>query len=92
MFMVARGSATIHNEAGIHCRPSTHILKAVQGYPGRMRVSCKEGDSDLTSMLGLMMLSLTCGTQVEVEVEGPDEEAQLRKLIELLETEYDFPQ
>jgi len=90
--MVARGTATIHNEAGIHCRPSTHILKTVQGYPGRMKVSCSEGESDLSSMLGLMMLSLTCGSVVEVEVEGPDEEAHLQKLIELLETEYDFPQ
>ena len=90
--MVATGKATVRNEAGIHCRPSTHIIKSVQEYPGRMRVSCPEGESDLTSMLSLMMLGLTCGTEVAVEVEGPDEEARLAHLIGLLETEYDFPQ
>ena len=37
------------------------------------------------------MLALTFDTKVEVEVNGPDEEAQLAKIIELLEYEYDYP-
>jgi phosphotransferase system HPr (HPr) family protein len=90
--MATRGKATIRNEAGIHCRPSTHIIKSVKDYPGEMKVRCAEGESDLRSMLGLMMLGLTCGSQVEVEVEGPDEQSELQRVIDLLETEYDFPQ
>lgn len=90
--MAVSGKATIHNEAGIHCRPSTHIIKSVKDYPGTFRVWCAEGESDLRSMLSLMMLSLTCGTEVEIEVDGPDEEARLAELITLFETEYDFPQ
>lgn len=90
--MAAKGQATIRNEAGIHCRPSTHIIKTVQDYGGRMCLRCSEGESDLRSMLSLMMLGLTQGTEVELEVEGPDEEAQLEKLIGLFEFEYDFPQ
>lgn len=90
--MVAKGHATIRNEAGIHCRPSTHIIKEVKDYDGRMKVSCTEGESDLRSMLTLMMLGLTEGTAVDLEVEGPDEDAQLEKLIGLFEFEYDFPQ
>jgi len=90
--MVAKGKAKVYNEAGIHCRPSTHIIKTVQDYPGRMRlIHPGEGECELRSMLDLMMLGLVCGTEVEIEVEGPDEEAQLRKLIELVETQYDFP-
>jgi phosphotransferase system HPr (HPr) family protein len=90
--MVAKGKAHIYNEAGIHCRPSTHIIKTVKDYPGVMKVSVPDGDCDLRSMLGLMMLSLTFGSDVELEVEGPDEDAQLQTLIDLFETEYDFPQ
>ena len=91
--MVAKGKAHIHNEAGIHCRPSAEIVKQVAGYPGVMRViHAEEGESDLRSMLSLMMLALTHGTDVEVEVSGPDEEAQLQRIIALLETEYDFQQ
>lgn len=90
--MVAKGRAVIRNEAGIHCRPSAHIIKSVQDYSGRMRVATgRDGEADCTSMMGLMMLGMTCGTEVLVEVEGPEEEAQLAKLVELLEYEYDFP-
>lgn len=84
--------AKIKNEAGIHCRPSTHIVKTLQTYEGRLKVTNQEGDSsDLRSMLSLMMLALAHGTRITLEVEGPDEEAQLQELIALFEYEYDFP-
>ncbi|WFB34662.1 HPr family phosphocarrier protein [Kiritimatiellota bacterium B12222] len=90
--MSAKAKATIMNEAGIHCRPSTHIIKTVRDYPGRMQVTHAEnGSCHLTSMLDLMILGLTCGSEVEIEVEGPDEELQLKKLVELFEHIYDFP-
>jgi len=90
--MTAHATATIHNEAGIHCRPSTHILKAMKDCPARVQIHKEGGDSsDLSSMLSLMMLGLTCNTDVEVEVSGPDEEIWCQKVVELLETVYDFP-
>ncbi len=89
--MSVQGRAKIQNEAGIHCRPSAHIVKSVADYPGEMRVWNEEGESDLRSMLSLMMMALTCGTEVDVEVSGDDEAAHLEKVIGLLETVYDFP-
>lgn len=89
--MSVQGKATIQNEAGIHCRPSAHIVKALEGYKGKVRVWHEEGETDLCSMLGLMMMAMTQGTDVSVEVSGPDEEAQLETVIELLEHVYDFP-
>lgn len=89
--MTVHGTATVMNEAGIHCRPSTHIVKSMKDYDGRIRVSNEAGESDLTSMLDLMMMALTCGTTVDVEVAGPDEEAVLKKTVQLFEQIYDFP-
>jgi len=91
--MVATAKAVIQNEAGIHCRPSAHIIKNVANYSGDMRVVHPgEGESDLRSMLSLMMLGLTCGSEVNIEVKGPDEKGQAARLVELFETHYDFPQ
>lgn len=90
--MTATATATITNEAGIHCRPSTHILKTLASCPCDVLIRKPgEGESDLTSMLSLMMLGLTCGTEVEVEASGRDEEEWCQKVVGLLETEYDFP-
>jgi phosphocarrier protein len=89
--MSVQGKAVIQNEAGIHCRPSAHIVKSVQGYSGDMRVWNEDGESDLRSMLSLMMMALTCGTEINVAVCGPNEAAQLEAVIGLLEKVYDFP-
>jgi phosphocarrier protein HPr len=90
--MTVKGHAKIMNEAGIHCRPSTHIIKTMQGYSGRILViHAQNGECDLSSMLDLMMLGLTCGSEVDIEVEGPDEATQLSKIVELFEYKYDFP-
>ncbi len=90
--MVAKANAVVRNEAGIHCRPSAHIVKQVAPYPGKITVTGPmDASSDLRSMLSLMMLALTCGTPVRIEVEGPDEAAQAAKLVELFEFHYDFP-
>lgn len=89
--MSIQGTATIQNEAGIHCRPSAHIVKTVAGYPGAMRVWHGEGEADLRSVLGLMMMGMTCGTEVNLEVSGPGEAEQFEVVKGLLETVYDFP-
>lgn len=64
----------------------------MQGYAGRIQVvHPQNGACDLTSMLDLMILGLTCGSEVEIEVEGPDEEATLAEVVGLFEKVYDFP-
>ena len=83
--------ATIRNEMGIHCRPSAEILKAASGYPGDILVSAPSGHCDLHSVMGLMALALHQGTEITIRVTGPDEEEMCRKLVELFETEFDFP-
>ena len=63
-------------------------IKTVKDYPGRMKAARKgEGECDLRSMLDLMILGLARGCEVEIEVEGPDEEAQRDRLVELLRFE-----
>lgn len=86
-----RIQATIQNEAGIHCRPTAIIIKTIGEYDGRIEISHANGRSDPRSMLGLMSLCLSCGTEITIEVEGPDEEAWANKLKDLFEYHFDFP-
>lgn len=85
-------NAIIRNHAGIHCRPSACIVKAVANYPGIITVSAPDGDCDPRSIMGLIALCLEPNTAITIRVEGPDEEEQCKRLVELFETEYDFPQ
>ena len=84
--------ATVRNEYGIHCRPSAVIVKESQKYLGKIEILNGDGQvADAKSMLALIGLGLACGSTVTIRIEGPDEEAACRRLIELFETEFDFP-
>lgn len=84
-------TAEIKNRDGIHCRPTAIIIKAARDYSGTISVSGSNGDAVLNSALALMMLSLGKGSQITIRVEGPEEEATLKKFVELFEREYNFP-
>lgn len=88
---MVEATATIRNSAGIHCRPSAAIVKAINDYPGRISISAPGGTCDPRSIMGLLSLCLEAGTPVRVTVDGPDETATACKLVDLLETHFDFP-
>ena len=87
-------NVTIRNRAGIHCRPSSVILNAINSeFPGHSFVlTNKSGEScELNSIMGLLSLCLACNEPAELTVEGPEEERAADRIAELLEKEYDFP-
>ena len=83
--------AIIANAQGIHCRPSALIVKEFQGYPGRILISNGNGECDVSSVMQLLSLEMHQGSQVKIEVDGGDESATADRLVELLQTHFDFP-
>lgn len=83
--------AVVKNEAGIHCRPSAILVKEGTAYDGEILVTADSGSCTLTSALELIMLGLEKGVEVRIQVDGPNEEEEARKLVELFETHFDFP-
>ena len=84
-------TAIIQNAQGIHCRPSAVIVKEVAGYPGRITLRNRNGACDVSSVMQLLSMELHQGSHVSVEVEGETEERVADRLVELLETHFDFP-
>lgn len=81
----------IKNEAGIHCRPSAILVKEGSSYPGEILVTAPSGTCDLKSALECIMLGMEQGTEITIQVTGPDEEAYAQKLADLFQTHFDFP-
>ena len=84
-------SATVRNKAGIHVRPSGVIYGAVNTYPGKITLKSGDFGAGLTNVLALISMGLRQGAQVDISVDGPDEEAICDQLVELFERIYDFP-
>lgn len=83
--------AIIQNGQGIHCRPSAMIIRFVNSYEGEILVRAERGETSLRSILELMSLELYPGSEVTIQVSGPDEEEFCQDLVALLETHFDFP-
>lgn len=84
---------TIHNKAGIHCRPSSVILNTIsKEFPEHKIEVIVEGNAtELNSILALISLGLACGTQAVLRIEGADEENAVKRIGDLFEFEFDFP-
>lgn len=83
-------TVTVASRSGLHARPASIFVKAAagQGTPVRIRI----GDGKpvpANSMLGVLSLGAHHGTEVTLEAEGPDAEAALTSLAELLGRDLD---
>jgi phosphocarrier protein len=78
----------IKNRLGLHARAAAQMVQAVAGFDADIRVA-KEGQTvDGKSILGLMMLAAGQGSQIEIIAEGPDAEAAVRAIEELIEAKF----
>ncbi len=84
-------TAIVKNANGIHVRPSHVIVRHVADYTGEVRLMSPNGESSLRSIMELLTLLLEQGTEITVCVSGPDEESVCQSLVDLFQTEFDFP-
>jgi len=83
-------TAVVKNEYGIHCRPSSVIIKEAQAYDGEITINANGSISHLKMILELLSLGIQKGTSVEITVQGDNEEEILDKFVHLFEKEFDF--
>jgi len=84
-------TTVVNNEAGIHCRPSTTIITTAQKFPDtKIFVESKGERIELNSMMSLLTLGLTKGTEVKIIVDGEDEDEVLELMVGLFSFEFDF--
>ena len=79
----------IINQRGLHARASAKFVKCAEGFDASILVS-KEGQTvPGTSIMGLMMLAASIGTSITVEASGPQAEAAMAALENLVASKFD---
>ncbi len=80
--------ARIVNKKGLHARASAKIVEAAARFQSQITVS-KDGQCvDARSIMGLMMLAASLGSEIRIEAEGPDAEEALRAILALVEAKF----
>ncbi|MBO6848978.1 MAG: HPr family phosphocarrier protein [Marinobacter sp.] len=79
-----RRTVTIINKLGLHARATAKLVATASAYQSTVRISGKGREVDAKNIMQVMMLAASKGTEVELMAEGPDEEAAIDALIELI--------
>lgn len=81
---------TLTNRHGLHARPAHLFVQTANSYASDVKVGRSDGDErvDGKSIMGMMMLAAECGAELEIHACGPDAEAMLRALEELVSANF----
>ena len=78
----------ITNKKGLHARASAKIVEASARFSSHITVSKGGQTVDGRSIMGLMMLEASCGTEVEVCADGADATEALKAILMLAEAKF----
>ena len=76
--------AEIVNKLGLHARAAAKLTHVAGGFESEIWLSRAGRRVNAKSIMGVMMLAAGKGTQVNIAAEGPDAEAALAALRELI--------
>ena len=80
--------AKIVNKKGLHARASAKIVEAAARFQSQITISRDGQTVDARSIMGLMMLAASLGSEVRIEAEGPDAEEAMRAILALVEAKF----
>lgn len=84
-------TVTVVNMNGIHCRPSSAIVKVALQFKSDLRAECASGNANVKSMIEIITLALHSGDDVTLSADGEDEAVALDAVSEAFVTHYDYP-
>ena len=87
--MKATRTVEICNERGLHARASAKFVKMSGDFDAEVTVTRDGQTVDARSIMGLMMLAAGPGSSIDIEAEGPEAEAAVAALAELVLARFD---
>jgi phosphocarrier protein HPr len=87
---MAQRTVVIASKVGLHARPAAIFTKAAAKAP--VSVTIRKGAGDPVpagSILSVLTLNVACGDEVVIEADGPEADAVLDQLAELLAQDLD---
>ena len=83
-----RSTVTISNKLGLHARASAKLTKLAGGFACEVHMSRNGRRINAKSIMGVMMLAAGLGSDVELEVEGADQDAAMAALVALINDKF----
>ena len=81
---MAQARTEITNKLGLHARAAAKLTQLAGRFAAEVWLSRGERRVNAKSIMGVMMLAAGKGSRVTIETEGPDADAALAAIIELI--------
>lgn len=76
----------LQNQVGLHARPATFFIQKANEFKSLILIEKDERRVNAKSLLGVLSLGIEGGTKIKILADGPDEEAAVAGLIDLVES------
>ncbi len=77
------------NKLGLHARAAAKFVTLASGFESEIQLGLMNTQVNGKSIMGVMMLAAAKGSQLDIMVEGPDEQEAIEKLCELIANRFD---
>jgi len=77
-------TVTIKNKLGLHARPAALLVQSAAKFKSRIKIWKDDQEVDGKSIMGLMTLAASSGSNLRIVIEGPDENEAIEALSNLI--------
>ncbi|QCV54558.1 HPr family phosphocarrier protein [Thermoactinomyces vulgaris] len=81
---MAEKKVTVQLETGLHARPAALFVQEANKFASDIFVVKGNKKVNAKSIMGIMSLAVSRGTEITITAEGSDEEEAVEKLVELV--------
>ena len=82
---------TVKNKLGLHARPAALIVTTASKFQSEFFISKDGMRINGKSIMGVMMLAAEMGSELTLELDGPDEEEALQAIIDIIDSKFGEP-
>ncbi len=88
---MTRARTVIRNSLGLHARPAMAFVELANAHACEVTVRRADGDEEVDgkSIMQMLLLAATKGTELEIACDGVDEGAAVAALVKLVDTGFD---
>lgn len=79
---------TISNRLGLHARAAAKLVQAASAHGAQVLVEKDGQQVNGKSIMGVMMLAASCGTDIVLRTDGDDEQKAMDTLLELINDKF----
>jgi catabolite repression HPr-like protein len=81
---MAEKKVVVQLETGLHARPAAIFVQEANKFSSEIFVVKGNKKVNAKSIMGIMSLAVSCGTEITITAEGPDAEDAVNRLAEFV--------